>query len=225
MTVTASDAERMDKHYRYQRFVYDSTRTHYLIGRKHLIRRIAPDREQRVLEIGCGTAWNLVRIAKRYPGARVFGVDVSSAMLKTASASLARHGLGGRVVLRQGDATNFDPMPAFGEREFDRIVFSYALSMIPRWREALEHAARLLAPGGTLHIVDFGQCERLPRSFKRGLFAFLKHYTVTPRGDLEAAVRDIAARNGLSYSISQLHRGYTDYAVLTRPARATPAPR
>ncbi len=56
-----SDAERMDRHYRYQRFIYDLTRTHYLIGRKHLIADLNPAPGQTVLEIGCGTAWNLIK--------------------------------------------------------------------------------------------------------------------------------------------------------------------
>ena len=37
MTALASDAERMDRIYRFQRHIYDRTRTHYLLGRKHLI--------------------------------------------------------------------------------------------------------------------------------------------------------------------------------------------
>jgi S-adenosylmethionine-diacylgycerolhomoserine-N-methlytransferase len=216
MNAIASDAERMDRHYRYQRYIYDSTRTHYLIGRKHLIRKVDPKPGESVLEIGCGTAWNLARIAKRYPKAQLFGVDVSTAMLETAAASLKRQGASERVTLRQGDATNFDATATLGRAEFDRVIFSYALSMIPCWREALAHSAGLIAPGGALHIVDFGQCEKLPTAFKRGLFAFLKHYTVVPRPDLETVARKIAAERGLSCEMTRLHRGYTDYAVLRR---------
>lgn len=213
----SSDARRMDRHYRYQRFIYDSTRTHYLIGRKHLIADLRPDPGQSVLEIGCGTAWNLANVARRYPQARIFGVDVSNAMLQTARASLRRKGLDDRVMLRQGDATSFDAQAAFGEGQFDRVFFSYALSMIPRWQDALMHAAGMVAPGGSLHIVDFGQCDRLPQVFKSALFAFLAHYTVTPRADLEQSVRQVGERLGLVAGVERLHRGYTDYAVLRRP--------
>lgn len=216
MNATVSDAERMDRHYRYQRYIYDSTRTHYLIGRKYLIGKLDLKPGETVLEIGCGTAWNLARLAKRYPQARLFGVDVSAAMLETAEASLKRQGISGRVTLRQGDATNFSPAMTLGQMEFDRVMFSYALSMIPGWREALANAADLIARGGALHIVDFGQCEKLPAAFKRGLFAFLKHYTVEPRPDLETVAREIAAQRGLACEIQRLHRGYTDYAVLRR---------
>ncbi|MGH1419894.1 MAG: class I SAM-dependent methyltransferase [Hyphomicrobiaceae bacterium] len=211
-----SDAARMDRHYRYQRYIYDATRTHYLIGRKHLITQLRPAPGNRILEIGCGTAWNLVKAARRYPEASLFGVDVSNAMLDTASASLAHQGVSNRVTLNQGDATNFDPRTTFDQESFDRVFFSYALSMIPGWVLALNHAAGMLAPGGELHIVDFGQCERLPKAFKRMLFAFLSHYTVTPRYDFEPHICDTAQLHGLSVEFQRLHRGYTDYAKLCR---------
>lgn len=212
----ASDAERMDRHYRWQRHIYDATRTHYLIGRQRLIRQLKPGQNQSVLEIGCGTAWNLVRVARRYPHARCFGVDVSNAMLATARTSLQVKGLAGRVTVAQGDASDFDPVMLFGRSEFDRIFFSYALSMITCWQEALDHAAGLLAPGGELHIVDFGQCDELPLMFKTALFTFLRHYTVTPRASLDRCVAITAQSKLQSDRFERLHRGYTDYAVLTR---------
>ena len=212
-----SDAERMDRHYRYQRLIYDMTRTHYLIGRKHLIAALKPGPGETVLEVGCGTAWNLIRIAKLYPQARVFGVDVSSAMLETARASIERHGLSNRIQVAQADATGFSAADVFGLAKVDRVFFSYALSMIPGWTDALAVGADQVAPGGRLHIVDFGQCDRLPAAFKGALFKFLDHYTVTPRADLEAQCRRAAGPRGLRVAFHKLHRGYTDYAVLSHP--------
>lgn len=216
-----TDAERMDRHYRYQRLIYDMTRTHYLIGRKHLIADLTPAPGETVLEIGCGTAWNLIRIAKRYPEARVFGVDVSRAMLETARSSIARHGLARRIQVAQADATSFCARDVFGLPAFDRVFFSYALSMIPGWTDALGLGADHVSPGGRLHIVDFGQCERLPAAFKVALFKFLDHYTVTPRPDLEAECRRAGDARGLDLSFQRLHRGYTDYAVMTRPGNGS----
>jgi S-adenosylmethionine-diacylgycerolhomoserine-N-methlytransferase len=216
-----TDAERMDRHYRYQRLIYDMTRSHYLIGRKHLIAHLKPAPGETVLEIGCGTAWNLIRIAKRYPEARVFGVDVSRAMLETARASIARHGLARRIQVAQADATSFAAREVFGLPTFDRVFFSYALSMIPGWIDALGLGADHVSPGGRLHIVDFGQCDRLPAAFKVALFKFLDHYTVTPRADLESVCCRAGTARGFDLSFQRPHRGYTDYAVLTRPASGT----
>lgn len=219
MSIAASrtGADRMDRHYRFQRWIYDATRTYFLIGRNTLIRSLAPPHGGKVLEIGCGTAWNLARLAGAYPDARLFGVDVSEAMLETARRSLARKRLQGHVVLRQGCATSFAPERLFGIEAFERIVFSYALSMIPAWERALDHAASMLAKGGELHIVDFGQCDRLPQATKGMLFAFLQHYSVTPQSGLRAYAEMLAAKHGLVCEFRSLHRGYTEYAVLSRP--------
>ncbi|MFM7084150.1 MAG: class I SAM-dependent methyltransferase, partial [Hyphomicrobium sp.] len=185
-----SDAERMDRHYRYQRFIYDGTRTHYLIGRRYLINNLKPNTADTVLEIGCGTAWNLIRVARLYPYSQIFGLDVSKAMLLTARHSLERHKLSGLVELKQGNANSFDPIKTFGIEKFDRIFFSYALSMIPSWKKALEHAFKMLASGGEIHIVDFGQCDALPSTFKKLFFHFLEFYTVYPRKDMKSALEE-----------------------------------
>ena len=124
-------AERMDRIYRSQRFIYDLTRRPYLLGRTALIASLQPPAGGHVLEIGCGTAWNLIRAAERYPDARFYGLDVSSAMLVTARQSIARAGLERHIVVAQADATSFEPMGPFGRAAFDRVFFSYALSMIP----------------------------------------------------------------------------------------------
>ena len=219
MTTAAptSDAERMDRHYRFQRYIYDATRTHYLLGRRHLIRQLSPPPRGTVLEIGCGTAWNLVRAANAYPNVRFHGLDVSKSMLDTARASVARHRLDGRILLCQGDATNFAAKPLFGVGQFDRVFLSYALSIIPGWQAALQQASQCLLPGGSLHVVDFGQCERLPAGVKRALFAFLRHYTVTPRAGLEKALQALATEFQFDLRFERLHRGYVNYAVLKRP--------
>ena len=210
----ASDAQRMDRHYRFQRHIYDSTRTHYLIGRRHLIDSIDAAPAASVLEIGCGTAWNLIRVAQSYPEAHIYGIDVSRAMLDTAQASVNRRGLAGRIHLRQGDATSFDPRALFGCKTFDRIFFSYALSMIPKWEAALAHAATCISPGGRLLIVDFGQCDALPTWFKKGLFKFLDHYSVMPRATLNDKLTQVAAAHGMTVHFEKMHRGYTDFARL-----------
>lgn len=213
---TTSDAARMDRHYRFQRHIYDATRRRYLIGRKHLIRDLMPQPRQSVLEIGSGTAWNLACIARAYPTVQCYGVDVSDAMLETAHVSIARKRLERRITLAQGDATSFEPNELFGNRQFDRVFFSYALSMIPAWAKALDHAAGFVAPGGSLHVVDFGQCEDLPKMFQAGLFAFLRHYEVTPRCELRQAVESCGAVHSMKETFHRLHRGYTHYAVLHR---------
>ena len=215
----ADPAAAMDRIYRRQRFVYDLTRRHYLLGRDRLIAELAPGTGT-VLEVGCGTGRNLVAAARRHPGARLYGLDVSAAMLDTAAGALARAGLAGRVEIARADATAADAGALFGQPGFDRVFVSYVLSMIPDWRAALERAAAALAPGGRLLVVDFGQQDGLPRPFKRGLFAWLALFHVHPIAGLPEALGALAARHGLALRCRGLHRGYAVYAVLERPGTA-----
>ena len=138
MQAAATAAEKMDAIYSRQRFIYDATRRYYLLGRDRLIGSLKPPLGGAVLEIGCGTARNLIRAAKRYPDARFYGIDISEAMLKSARTSVARAGLRSRVALGQGDATAFQPAALFGREAFDRIYISYSLSMIPPWQDAAQ---------------------------------------------------------------------------------------
>ena len=80
----------MDAIYRTQRHFYDLTRKYYLLGRDRLIRDLAPPPGGTVLEIGCGTGRNLISAARAWPEARLFGIDISEAMLATARAKVAR---------------------------------------------------------------------------------------------------------------------------------------
>ncbi|MFN3662694.1 class I SAM-dependent methyltransferase [Yoonia sp.] len=205
----ATHAALMDRTYRYQRRIYDATRAFYLLGRDHLIAKLDPPKGGHVLEIACGTGRNLDHIAQRFPDCALYGLDISEEMLTS-----ARNKLGGRAVLAQGDACDFDPNPLFGVAKFDRIIFSYCLSMIPDWAGALEQSLRRLAPGGSLHIVDFGGQQRLPGFARRFFNAWLARFYVTPRHDLAAVVQRLGEIHGLTVQITDLHRSYAQYAVL-----------
>lgn len=211
-------AEHLDGIYRHQRFIYDLTREYYLLGRDRLISELAPPAGGSVLEVGCGTARNLIEAARRFPSARLFGVDLSSMMLRSAAASVGRRGLGERIALQYGDATSFDATALFGRPAFDRVFMSYTLSMMPGWEGAVRHGLGLLPPGGSLHVVDFGRCERLPAAFKRTLEAWLVQFSVHPRADLVPELNRLAHASGCTVEASPLFRGYATYAVLRRPA-------
>ncbi|PHQ64456.1 class I SAM-dependent methyltransferase [Sphingobium sp. C100] len=210
----------MDGVYRYQRHIYDLTRKYYLLGRDGLIADLAPPAGGAVLEIGCGTGRNLIAVGKAWPKAMLYGVDISEAMLETARASVAKMGMSERVMLAQGDACAFDPQAIFGRATFDRVFISYALSMIPDWEAALAQAARCVAPGGRLEIVDFGQQEGWPALWKRALFGWLARFHVAPRGALPQAVATVAETIGAEVRSLTLYRGYAVRAALVLPSSA-----
>lgn len=207
----------MDGIYRHQRHVYDLTRYCYLLGRDRLIADLNPPPGGSVLEIGCGTGRNLIAASMRYSDVRLYGFDISAEMLKTARQSIASAGVRDRICVAEGNALSFAPDIVFGPRTFDRVFFSYTLSMIPGWQAALAHALSLVAPGGSLLAVDFGQCESLPRWFRTGLFRWLDLFHVTPRRDLDVFTRALASSHGARFVWQPLYRGYAWRASLTLP--------
>jgi S-adenosylmethionine-diacylgycerolhomoserine-N-methlytransferase len=203
-------AALMDEVYRGQRHIYDFTRKYYLFGRDTLIAGLGAQPGMRVLEVACGTGRNLARIAKAWPGVHLFGLDISSEMLKSARAAL-----GDEALLGKGDACSFNPAAVLGTPQFERIVLSYSLSMIPDWEGALDHAASLLAEGGALHIVDFGDLVGLPRPLAAGLRAWLAKFHVEPRAAMSAAAARIAAARGLIVQSQRGPLGYYQIHVLS----------
>lgn len=224
LAAATSDAERMDRIYRWQTPLYDLTRRYYLIGRDRLIAELDPPVGGTVLEIGCGTGRNLISAARRHPDARYFGIDVSRAMLEKAQASVDAARLGTRISLASADATSFDPKTLFGSSSFDRVFFSYTLSMIPQWPAALDAALRASAPDGRLLVVDFGTMERLPRWMRSALQVWLAAFSVTPRAELADELTSIAARYGFAARTSSLLGGYGVYCMARRrqPDRSVP---
>jgi len=214
---TSTAAEQMDRIYRYQRFIYDASRRHFLLGRDTLIRGLLPPDGGTVVEAGCGTARNLIEIARAYPKAKLHGFDISNAMLTTARRKISATGLEQRITLAAGDATEFNLQHLFGVPRADRIVISYALSMIRPWRDVVACACRQLADRGSLHVVDFGQLEGLPPLAKATLFRWLARFQVHPSPDLERDLRVAATTHGLDAYIAHPFRGYATYAVLKRP--------
>jgi S-adenosylmethionine-diacylgycerolhomoserine-N-methlytransferase len=215
---TSGHAALMDGVYRRQRHFYDLTRKYYLLGRDRMIAGLGVPPNGTVLELGCGTGRNIILAARHHPDARFFGLDISSEMLETASAALGREELQHKVRLAQGDATAFDAGKLFARENFDRVFISYSLSMIPGWEKAVSAALAALKPGGSLHIVDFGRQERLPRWFRAALRAWLAKFHVAPRDSLHEVLESICQQEAANLSFETLYRGYAVHAIVRKPA-------
>lgn len=209
-------AEQMDSIYRRQRFIYDLTRRYYLVGRDQMIAALDVPAGSSVLEVGCGTARNLIQVAKRYPATQLYGVDISEQMLRTARGSVQRHGLGTRMTLAAGDATSFDAFRLFGVETFDRVFISYTLSMIPTWRDAVSQALKCVSPSGALHIVDFGDFSSYPLPVRWLQLHWLQRFSVRPIAGLTAKLAAQAQLHGCKATTRPLYGGYAIMAQLTR---------
>ncbi|HEY8380723.1 MAG TPA: metalloregulator ArsR/SmtB family transcription factor [Microvirga sp.] len=101
-----------------------------------------------LLDLGTGTGRMLQLLTPR--ASRAVGLDASHAMLSVARANLERAGLG-RIELRQGDIY----APPFPRNAFDLVIIHQVLHYLDDPARAIREAARLVAPGGRILVVDF----------------------------------------------------------------------
>ncbi len=124
--------------------------------------RIQPGEE--VLDLGCGTGALALQLLAREPGARVTGLDPDPKALALARQKARAAGL--EIVWCEGYAGRA-PFPA---QSFDRVVSSLMIHHLrsEEKRDAFRDVRRLLRPGGTFHLLDFGPAKGV---LERGLTA------------------------------------------------------
>jgi S-adenosylmethionine-diacylgycerolhomoserine-N-methlytransferase len=207
----------MDRMYRVQRHVYDLTRHCYLLGRDRLLRSLPAQPRGLVLEMGCGTGRNLIRLAKMRPDLVLCGIDASEAMLGTARTKTSRAGVSARLACRL--AEDLDQARDLGlDRGFDAVYFSYVLSIIPEPAAALASAWKLVRPGGVLGVVDFGDFAGLPGWFGRLLTGWLALFDVRPKPELAAMLADLAGGGAGELTREDHRAGYAVLFWLRKPA-------
>ncbi|HEX8054717.1 MAG TPA: class I SAM-dependent methyltransferase [Thermoleophilaceae bacterium] len=113
--------------------------------------RVGPG--QRVLDIGCGTGTLAIMVKRGQPAAEVVGLDADPTILERGRAKVAASGLD--VRLDQG--MSFD-LP-YEDGSFDRVLSSLFFHHLkPGAKESTaREIARVLRPGGELHVADFGR--------------------------------------------------------------------
>jgi S-adenosylmethionine-diacylgycerolhomoserine-N-methlytransferase len=201
--------EKMDRMYRHQRYFYDLTRKYYLLGRDRLLREMKISEGENILEIGCGTARNLIILAKKYGSANFFGLDASAEMLKTAERKAhAKHLENIRLKTALADSFRFDE--TFGlTQKFDACFFSYAVSIIPTWKESIENALENLKAGKSLYIVDFYDQKNLPVWFQKMLKGWLKQFHVKYPKELIPFLENLERKGFGKLQITPLYRRYS----------------
>jgi trans-aconitate 2-methyltransferase len=110
-------------------------------------------------------------LARRWPGARVVGVDSSAEMLAAAAA----HAEPGRVEFVQGDVRDWRP-----DGPVDVLVTNAVLHWVPGHEELLRTWAGHLAPGGELAV-------QVPGNFRAPTHALLTELCRSPRWSARVA--------------------------------------
>ncbi len=155
------------------------------VGDEHIERAIIAAAGDQVvsdmLDMGTGTGRMLELFRDHY--ANAVGIDLSHEMLTVARAKLDRQAII-HAQVRHGDVCN---MP-FASASFELIVIHQVLHFLTQPERAIAEAARVLAPGGRLIIVDFAPHD----------LEFLRHDHAHHRlGLADVQVRSWLTANGL----------------------------
>ncbi len=124
--------------------------------RKKGLKLLAIQEGKAVLEIGFGTGFTLVELAKSVgKTGRVCGIDVTPAMVKITRKRLEKEGLIDKVQVCQGDARNIP----FEDNVFDAVYMASTLELFdtPDIPKVLEEIKRVLKPGGRLGVVSMSK--------------------------------------------------------------------
>lgn len=147
---SGSHAQRLAAFYGPQADRYDAFRARLLHGREDLMAALEVPAGARVVELGCGTGSNLELLGRHRPIESLERADLVDLCAPLLTVARARTQHLPNVAVHEADATRW--RPAQGA---DRVILSYALTMMPDWRGVLDNAWSMLAPGGRLGVVDF----------------------------------------------------------------------
>src|SRR5215212_2848902 len=124
-----------------------ATTTRERTFKARLLDQLDPQPGQRILDLACGTGTFALSIAEREPEATVVGVDGDPEMLARARA---------KAPAIQFDEALAQELP-YEDASFDAVVTSLFLHHLTRdlKEAALREVARVLRPGGQLHVADW----------------------------------------------------------------------
>ena len=118
-----------------------------IVWRRLAVGGISLPEKSGILDLACGTGDFTAVLAKRWPDARITGVDLTPAMLDVAKGKVVSE----NVSFEQGDAVNLE---AFPDGAFELAVCAFGFRNFSDKAKALSECARVLAPGGRLVVLE-----------------------------------------------------------------------
>jgi SAM-dependent methyltransferase len=116
---------------------------------EHAVERLQPRAGENILDVATGTGWGSRVIAKRFPGARVIGVDIADRMLEHAQIAAETEML--EIDYQHADAENL-PFP---RGAFDGIISTFGVMFAGRPESAAAELARVVKKGGRIVLATW----------------------------------------------------------------------
>jgi len=129
-----------------------------------LLEHLEWDGYGRAIDIGCGSAALSIRLAKKYPGAKITGVDHWGERWEYSKALCERNatteGVGERTTFQKASASSL-PFP---DESFDAVVSNlvfHEVSDVPDKQQLIREALRVVRKGGAFAIQDLFLIRRM----------------------------------------------------------------
>jgi ubiquinone/menaquinone biosynthesis C-methylase UbiE len=166
-------------------------------ARRVLLDQAAIRPSHHVLDLGCGTGTFVVLVKRLHPNVEVAGLDPDPKALARATRKAER-----KAVSIRFDQGFSDRLP-YPDASFDRVFSSFVFHHLPPEEKepTLREVRRVLKPGGSLHMLDFGGPENA-----HGYVTRLIHSARRLQDNSEGRVLDLMKRAGFAQVKSRGHR-------------------
>lgn len=159
-------------------FILEWRWRNFLLSPKELVKRLPLDRTSRILEVGAGTGFYSVEVAKAIPEGRLELVDLQEEMLAKARQKIQSAGLKnvGYTSVNAGEQIPLD------KAGFDVVFMVTVLGEVENQESLIRETNRLLRKGGTLSVSehlpdpDFVSSGKLRRLVENNDFRFERRF-------------------------------------------------
>ena len=164
--------------------------------RAKLLEALAPENGETIVDIGAGTASMAILIKTTQPGARMVAIDPDPDIRLIAEMKAAKTGTELEFITAMGDAAVDNRIPP---GTVDKVLTSLVLHQcpVPVKKSILQNAFRLLKPGGTLLLADYGRQRSISMKLAFNLVRLTDGYSDT-RANKDGRLPDFMANAGFS---------------------------
>ncbi|MFD2587618.1 bifunctional demethylmenaquinone methyltransferase/2-methoxy-6-polyprenyl-1,4-benzoquinol methylase UbiE [Croceitalea marina] len=174
--------------------------------RKRVVKLVGSAKPNSILDIATGTGDLAIAMVKT--GAKkIVGLDISTGMLEVGIDKVNEKKLDNTIEMVVGDSENLD----FKDNAFDAITVAFGVRNFENLEKGLQEIYRVLAPNGTLAILETSVPTKTP--FKQGYTIYAK-YILPAIGKLFS--KDKVAYNYLSESAAIFPHGKAFNNILAK---------